>query len=164
MVGITAWSFLVWVLLTWTVTTEQLSVGLGVSVACGATLAGLGPVPGPWVFLVPRRAWSFLVLTASSLFSIVRANVALTRLIWGPRRRISSGMVVLGTDLSTDAGVAALGLVTSLTVDDQLVDLDRGRGQLQYHMARVPESTDKAQHSVVTPIERRLHKLVRRPS
>jgi multicomponent Na+:H+ antiporter subunit E len=84
----------------------------------------------------------------------VRANLSLTRRILLPSRPVHSGMVIVATDAITDGELAATGLLTSLVVDNQLVDLDRSNRELQYHAMAVPETA--AWKHINGPIERRV--------
>jgi len=55
-----------------------------------------------------------------------------------------------------------VGLMTSLVVDNQLVDLDPSRGQLQYHAVAVPAGgPDEAAEATNLPAERLLRPLCR---
>jgi multicomponent Na+:H+ antiporter subunit E len=64
-------------------------------------------------------------------------------------------MVVVPTQARTDAELATVGLVTSLIVDNQLVDLDRDTHQLQYHAVSVPpRDRDQAVAAINGPVER----------
>lgn len=132
------WAYAVWLLLTWTATAEQLLFGAGVAVVVGVALAPLGPAVGPWRLLSPRRLVPTLRLVAGAARQILVANVAVARRIWSPRSRLRTGMLVVPTDMRTDGELAAVGLITSLIVDNQLVDLDRSAHRLQYHAIDVP--------------------------
>jgi multicomponent Na+:H+ antiporter subunit E len=131
------WAELTWTLLTWTATAEQIGVGVAVSAAAAFACAPLGDVAGPWVLLDPRRAWALLRLGAVSAVRVVRANLSLTRRIWSRTVPLPSGMVITPTRARTDGELTAVGLITSLIVDSQLVDLDRYRHELQYHVVAV---------------------------
>jgi multicomponent Na+:H+ antiporter subunit E len=134
-----SWGCATWLLLTWTVTAEQLVCGALVSAAMTAVLAPLmGPVVRPWALLNPRRLAAAARLVLVCLARIVVANLRLARRIWAPGRPLRSGMVVVRTLMASDAGVAGVGLLSSLIVDNQLVDLDRSRQDLQYHAVEVP--------------------------
>jgi multicomponent Na+:H+ antiporter subunit E len=130
------WSILIWTLLTWTPTVEQFTVGVGVSLLVALACAPLGPVAGPWALLYPRRIVPLLALVAAVSTRVVTANWHLSRLIWsmaGP----PSGMVVVPTDARTDGELTTVGVLTSLIVNSQIVDLDRRRHRLQYHAVEV---------------------------
>jgi len=141
------WGFASWLLLTWTVQAEQLVCGALISVAMAALLLPMmDRVVRPWALLEPRRAAATFRLVLVSLFRIARANVGLAARIWSPRRPLASGMVVVRQRLPEDAAIAGVGLLSSLIVDNQLVDLDRSRDELQYHAVQVPEpGADRAE-------------------
>jgi multicomponent Na+:H+ antiporter subunit E len=74
-------------------------------------------------------------------------------------------MVIVPTDARTDGGLAAVGLISSLIVDNQIVDVDRGRHLLQYHAVTVPEGGRRAAREAINgPVERMLEPLTRGPA
>jgi multicomponent Na+:H+ antiporter subunit E len=139
----------VWILLTWTLTLEQYAFGAGVSLAVGLALAPLGPVIAPWSVLTPRRLGAVAALLVTSVGRIVTANVRLAARIWAPSRPLSSGMVITPTSQRTMFGLTTVGLLTSVVVDNQLVDIDRERGRLQYHAVAVPERGPRAARAAI---------------
>lgn len=159
--ALAVWAYGVWLLLTWTATAEQLLFGAGLALAVAVMLAPLGPVVGPWELLRPARLVAIARLGGHAGVEIVRANLGLARRIWLPSRPLRSGMVIVRTTARTDGELAATGVITSLIVDNQVVDLDRNEGVLQYHAVAVPEGDDAAE-SVNAPVERRVAK-VRNP-
>jgi multicomponent Na+:H+ antiporter subunit E len=152
--ALAAWAYAVWILLTWTATVEVFLVGAVVALGCGVAFAPLGEVVGPWGVLRPGRLGALLMLGAECAVRIVIANLSLTRRILSPSRPLRSGMVVVATEARSDGELAATGLLTSLVVDNQFVDLDRNRHRLQYHAMAVPEGP--ARESVNGPLERRV--------
>jgi multicomponent Na+:H+ antiporter subunit E len=69
-------------------------------------------------------------------------------------------MVVVPTHERSDLGLTTVGLVTSLIVDNQIVDLDRRRHELQYHAVAVPEGgPEAAREEINAPVERCLEGL-----
>jgi multicomponent Na+:H+ antiporter subunit E len=159
MIALFCWAFAVWTLLTWTRTAEQLLFGAGVAVIVAVALAPLGDVAGPWQLLTPRRLAAVAVILVTSGYRIVAANLRLSRLIWDPRlrQRLRTGMVVVPTTQDSIGGLSAVGLITSLIVDNQLVDLDRSTRRLQYHAVEVPEGgPEQVREKINGPLERRL--------
>jgi multicomponent Na+:H+ antiporter subunit E len=136
--ALAAWAYAVWILLTWTATVEDLLVGAVIALAYGIALAPLGEVVGPWTAMRPRRIGALVMLVAECVARIVVANLSLTRRILSPSRPLRSGMVVVATEARSDGELAATGVLTSLVVDNQLVDLDRSRRRPQYHAMAVP--------------------------
>jgi multicomponent Na+:H+ antiporter subunit E len=64
--------------------------------------------------------------------------------------------------MRSDGELAAVGLISSLIVDNQIVDLDRSRRELQYHAVAVPEGTPEERVAAVNgPIEERIVTLSR---
>lgn len=148
------WAFGVWLLLTWTLTVEQLLFGACIAAVVALALAPLGNVAGPWRLLRPRAlaggAW-LLIATAGRVFL---ANVSLSRRIWDPRRPLASGMVIAPTRERADGGLAAVGVISSLIVDNQLVDLDARAHELQYHAVAVPDGgAEQVRRQVNGPVE-----------
>jgi multicomponent Na+:H+ antiporter subunit E len=129
--ALTAWAYLAWLLLTWTRTAEQFLVGLGIALIVAAFLTPFGAAAGMVNVLVRLPRLVLVLLFAS--WRIVTANVGLARRIWAPSRPLRPGMIIVPTSADTDARLAAVGLVSSLIVDNQLVDLDRSAREMQYH-------------------------------
>jgi multicomponent Na+:H+ antiporter subunit E len=152
-----SWAFLTWVVLTWRFTAEQLLFGGVASLFVGGAIAPLGEATPPWRLLEPRRLVGIVRLGIEAFSRIVVANLRLARRIWTPSLPLSSGMVIVPTDARTDGDLAAVGLITSLIVDNQLVDVDRKRHLLQYHSIAVPEGDREARReSINGPTERLL--------
>lgn len=153
-IALFCWAFGVWVLLTWTLTLEQMLFGVGISIAVAVALAPLGGAAGPWRLLAPRRLAAAMGLLVLAARRIVLANLRLSWLIWHPRIPLRSGMVIVPTTQRSEGGLTAVGLITSLIVDNQLVDLDRSRAQLQYHAVEVPVGgPQRAREAINGPVE-----------
>ncbi|MGI5240861.1 Na+/H+ antiporter subunit E [Dactylosporangium sp. CA-139066] len=135
-VALFCWAELTWTLLSFTATAEQITAGVIVSLIAALACAPLGPVAGPWRLLLPRRIPPLLALSAAVAWRVVRANLDLTRRIWTPGRP-PSGMLTTPTQARTDAELTAVGLLTSLIVNSQLVDVDQQRHRLRFHVVSV---------------------------
>jgi multicomponent Na+:H+ antiporter subunit E len=160
--AIFCWAFLVWVLLTWTLTAEQLLFGALVAAVVAVAVAPLGGTVGPWLLLHPGRLAGAAWLLAVTASRVVMSNVRLARRIWDPRRPLTSGMVIAATRERRPGGLTAVGVMTSVVVDNQLVDLDPSRGQLQYHAVVVPAGgPDEVAEAINLPSERLLRPLWR---
>lgn len=155
--ALACWCMTVWVLLTWTRTSEQIAVGAAVSLAVAVVLAPLGPVAGPWRLLDPRVAKRTAGLAFVALGRVVVANVRLARRIWSPSLPLRSGMVIVPTTQRSELGLTTVGVVSSLIVDNQIVDVDRSRGRLLYHAVEVPpRDPEAARERINGPLERHL--------
>jgi multicomponent Na+:H+ antiporter subunit E len=159
--GLTAWGYLCWVLLTWTATWEFLLVGLVVAMAVAAALAPLGEVAAPWTLLRPRRLLPTARLVADAAGRGVVANLEMARRIWSPGPPLTPGMVIVPTRMRSDAELAGAGIVTSLIVDNQVVDVDRSRHELLYHCVAVPEPPEQRYDAINGPVETRIRDVER---
>jgi multicomponent Na+:H+ antiporter subunit E len=151
------WAFLVWSLLTWTFTVEQVAFGIGIAALVGVGLAPLGSASRPKRKSPVRAVVAGLGLVRLFVGKMAMANVRLARRVWLPGRPLRSGMVVAETTQRSPGGLAAVGVITSLIVDNQLIDLDRCGHELQYHMVTVPtRDQPPARATVNAPVERLL--------
>jgi multicomponent Na+:H+ antiporter subunit E len=149
-VALFCWAELTWTLLSFTATAEQIVAGVVVSLAAALACAPLGPVAGPW------RLWrvhAVLALAGLVAARAIRANLELTLRIWSPRRP-PSGMLCTPTRARSDGELTAVGLLTSLIVNSQLVDVGR---QLRFHVVDVD-----ADDPVNRAVERRVLAVTRR--
>jgi multicomponent Na+:H+ antiporter subunit E len=154
LLGLWCWAYLVWALLTWTLTVEQLLFGAVIALAVAAALVPLGEVAGPWRLLRPRALAGGAWLLIAAAWRVLLANVQLARRIWDPRRPLASGMVITPTRERQDWGLAAVGVISSLIVDNQITDLDARAHELQYHAVAVPEGgPEQARAKINGPVE-----------
>ncbi len=153
-VVLAAWAFLTWVLLTWTLTTEQVAFGAGIAVVVAVGLLPADRGVAPWRILEPARLWRVLRLCVKAARRMVVANLVLARRIWTPSLPIRPGMVIVPTETTTAAGMTAVGVITSLIVDNQLVDVDPERHELLYHWIWVTTTDPQEARQLINgPIE-----------
>lgn len=153
--ALSVWAGAVWIVLSWTASWEHALYGAVASVLAAVALSPLGPAARPWLVVDVRRLGRLVALVATSLVRIVRANVGLARRVWSPSLPLRSGMVVFPTRMKSDGAVCAVALVSSVIVDNQLVDVEPGR--FQYHAIWV-ETTDPEE--VYEAINGRLERLI----
>ena len=154
LIGLWCWAYLVWVLLTWTLTVEQLLFGAAIALIVAAALAPLGEVAGPWRLLRPQALAGAVWLLIAAAGRVLQANLRLSRRIWDPRRPLTSGMVITPTQERQDWGLAAVGVISSLIVDNQITDLDVRAHELQYHAVAVPDGgPEQAREQINGPVE-----------
>jgi multicomponent Na+:H+ antiporter subunit E len=146
--------YLVWNLLIWTLTLEVLTVGAFVCLLVTAAMLPLLADTGT-IRVTPGRVVRTFELGLLAAGKMVLANLQLARRIWAPSRPIKSGMVVVPTRVRSDAGLCAVGVLTSLIVDNQIVDVNRARNKLLYHSIVVPEP-DQAYDEINGPVDRRV--------
>jgi multicomponent Na+:H+ antiporter subunit E len=144
-------SFATWVLLTWTLSVQFMVYGVVIAVAVTVALAPVMRDTGT-IRITPRRVLGVLALFAGSVRGIVAANLGLARRIWSPSLPLRSGMVEVPTRVRSEAGLGAVGIITSLIVDNQIVDVDRERHALLYHAIDVPDQ-EAAYGAVNGPVD-----------
>jgi multicomponent Na+:H+ antiporter subunit E len=158
--ALSLWCFGIWVLLTWTRAWSQVLFGAAVSIAVGGACSFMGPVFRPWRLLSPVRLLGIARLSVSALGRIVKANLSLSRRIWSPSLPLRTGMVIVPTKRRSEGEVAAAGLLSSLIVDNQIVDVDRRRHEFQYHCVWVrSEDPDENYETVNGPVEAHLRRI-----
>ncbi|HEY2214249.1 MAG TPA: Na+/H+ antiporter subunit E [Acidimicrobiales bacterium] len=154
------WGVAIWVLLTWTATASQALFGAGFALAAAMACAGLGPVAEAQHVFGPSRLVHSVLLLGAAAWRIVRANLSLARRIWLPTRPLRSGVVIVATEMRSDGALTAVGILTSVIVDNQLMDIDRRRNELQYHAVSVTSDDPEANYEQMNgPIERRIQGL-----
>ena len=130
-----------------------MAYGAAVAVAVALILSPLGPVARPWRLLSPPRLGRLTAVVVTSAARIVWSNLVMAWRVWSPSRPIRTGMLVVPTDLRSEGGLTTLGLLGSIIVDHQLVDLDDGR--LQYHAVWVvSEDPEEARERINGRLER----------
>jgi multicomponent Na+:H+ antiporter subunit E len=140
--------------------TEALLFGAGIAAVVAVALAPLGEVARPWRLLHPRRLVAAVRLCLVAAGRAVMANLRLSRRIWAPSRPLRSGMVIAETTQDSPGGLTAVGLLTSIIVDNQLVDLDVAAHRLAYHAVAVPEGDARqVSEAINAPVERLLWRL-----
>jgi multicomponent Na+:H+ antiporter subunit E len=157
------WTLLGWIILTWTRSAEQLAFGAAASALIALACTPLGDVIAPWRLFNPRRAVLVARLAALVVVNMVKANLSLSRRIWSPSRPLRPGMVIVPTKMQSDGALTAVGLLSSLIVDNQIVDLDRRANELQYHAVWVTTGDGRENRSRMNgPIEDLISQLEKR--
>lgn len=157
------WLFALWLLLTWApFTVEQELFGAVFAVGVAVVIAPFGEVMRPWLLVDPRRLAALGRLLVETPVRIVRANVSLALRIWSPSRPLASGMLIVPTQARSAGAVTAVGLISSLVVDNQLIDVDRRRHRLQYHAVAVPAGGPAQRRAAINgPVEKMLAPVLR---
>jgi multicomponent Na+:H+ antiporter subunit E len=153
--ALAVWGFVAWTALIWTPTVESSIAGAAVCLLVAWPLASLGAVIRPWRMLTPRRLLAIIRLAGLIATQVVRANVRLARRIWTPSLPLATGVVVVPTRFEDEGRVGAVGIISSLVVDNQIIDLDRSRHELVYHCIVVP-GAGRGYELINGPLERRI--------
>lgn len=122
--------FATWLLLNQSLATGQVILGAVLAVGGAFALAALGP---PGIRL--RRPGAILELSVVVLADIVRSNIAVARIILGPRQRgETAGFMTIPLDLRAPYGLAALAIIITSTPGTLWVQFDSVKGLLTIHV------------------------------
>lgn len=107
--------FCLWLMLNGSVTWETVLFGLAVTAALGALARALFDYTPKKDLRFLRRVPLFLLYVPVLLFEILRANLAVIRIILRPKRKKASSLVVFDADLRTRFGRFVLANSITLT-------------------------------------------------
>ncbi|ABE61856.1 multisubunit potassium/proton antiporter, PhaE subunit [Nitrobacter hamburgensis X14] len=140
-----------WLLLNQTLSPGHILLGSAVALIGGWGLAALRPPKAH-----PRRPGAIVRLAAVVFADIVRSNIAVARIILGPKRsERTPGFVEIPLELRDPYGLAALACIITSTPGTLWVDFNEASGILTIH---VLDLVDKAEwvRTIKTRYERRL--------
>jgi multicomponent K+:H+ antiporter subunit E len=140
-----------WLLLNQTLSPGHILLGSAVAVIGGWGLAALRPPKAH-----PRRPDVIVRLAAVVFADIVRSNIAVARIILGPKRtERTPGFVEIPLELRDPYGLAALACIITSTPGTLWVDFNEASGILTIH---VLDLVDKAEwvRTIKGRYERRL--------
>lgn len=161
LVALWSWCFISWALLIPTATVEVGIIGAVVAIGVGLALRPLGGrVAGPWTLLWPPCLARALVLAGDTAVRVVRANLKLATAAWRPGGGRDTGVIAVPTRVRTEGEVLLVGVLTSLIVDNQLVDIDDETHQLWFHAIGLPDDADRTD-AINGPVEDRIFAMTR---
>jgi multicomponent K+:H+ antiporter subunit E len=140
-----------WLLLNQTLSPGHILLGSAVALIGGWGLAALRPPKAH-----PRRPGAIFRLAAVVFADIVRSNIAVARIILGPKRtERTPGFVEIPLELRDPYGLAALACIITSTPGTLWVDFNEASGILTIH---VLDLVDKAEwvRTIKGRYERRL--------
>ena len=119
-----------WLLLNQTLAAGHIILGAGLAIGGGLALTALEP---PRIRLRGPRA--ILTLLFLVLHDIVRSNIAVARIILGPRQPSEiSGFLNIPLDMRAPYGLATLALIITATPGTLWVNFDSAKGILTIHV------------------------------
>jgi multicomponent Na+:H+ antiporter subunit E len=132
-------SFIVWLLLTWTLEAQVVIAGLAASIVVALLFHEILPKEHH-VFVSPIRIFWLLVYIPVFFYYVIMANFDVVYRALHPKMPINPGIVKIKTNLKTDSGITALANSITLTPGTLTVDLTDD-GFLYIHWINV-KSTD----------------------
>jgi multicomponent Na+:H+ antiporter subunit E len=132
-------SFIVWLLLTWTLEAQVVIAGLAASIVVALLFHEILPKEHH-IFVSPIRIFWLLVYIPVFFYYVIMANFDVVYRALHPKMPINPGIVKIKTELKTDSGITALANSITLTPGTLTVDLTDD-GFLYIHWINV-KSTD----------------------
>ena len=150
-------SFLLWLLLTWTLNWQSLVAGGVVSIAVGLVFGTLFVTNAKKVFQVQRWFW-VLVYIPIFFWEMAKANFDVAYRVLHPKMPIHPGIVKVKTKIKSEMGITFLANSITLTPGTFTVDL---KGQILYIHCINVKHTDlaKASEDIVARFEKLLIKI-----
>lgn len=133
-------SFVLWLLLTWTFSPVNLTVGAGVVFIVSLLFKGVFTARLQAMMDLRRYFW-FIVYVPLFFWECIKANLDMAYRVCHPNLPINPGIVKVKTKLRTDAALTALANSITLTPGTLSVDVDQEGGYLYVHWVAV-RSTD----------------------
>lgn len=132
-------SFIVWLLLTWTLEVQVVIAGLAASIVVALLFHEILPKEHR-IFVSPMRLFWLLVYIPVFFYYVIIANLDVVYRALHPKMPINPGIVKIKTELKTESGITALANSITLTPGTLTVDLTDD-GFLYIHWINV-KSTD----------------------
>jgi len=150
-------TFVLWLLLTWTPGVADVFVGVVVALLVATLLSHIYP-DDPHKALDPRRVFWFLVYIPYFLFYCVRANLDVAYRVLHPDMPIRPGIVKVRTDLTSEMAKTFLANSITLTPGTLTVDID-GPDLYIHWINVVGEGVEEHSARIVRRFERLLRRV-----
>ena len=151
-------SFVVWILLTWTLEIQVVIAGLAASIVVALLFHEILPKEHH-IFVSPMRIFWLLVYIPVFFYYVIMANFDVVYRALHPKMPIHPGIVKIKTDLKTESGITALANSITLTPGTLTVDLTND-GFLYIHWINVKSTeTEEATKHIAQRFEWFLKKI-----
>jgi multicomponent Na+:H+ antiporter subunit E len=135
--------YLVWLLLSWPVTSGSMIIGVPVSIFVTAMSADLFVKKARGLRNPMRLLW-FLYYIVIFIWECLKANIDVAYRVIHPDLPIRPGTIKVKTGLKSDTGLTFLANSVTLTPGTTSVDIDKDNGFIYIHWLYVREDYDKS--------------------
>jgi len=147
-------SFLIWLLLTFSLDWQHLVAGLFVCLLVALTMGNMF-TKSAYKWLSPRRYLWFVIYIFVFAWECFKANLDVACRVLNPRLPINPGIVKVKTILKTEMGLTFLANFITLTPGTFTVDIDRENSYLYIHWIDVKTGDiQKASEIIVSGFEK----------
>ena len=117
----------VWVLITWSFTVQELAAGVLVSIATALFSSRFFVHGDSYRFFNPAKIFSLLGYSVTFFVELVKANLDMAKRVYGGCKAVNPGIVKVPTEMKSDYGLALLSDSITLTPGTLTVDQRNGR-------------------------------------
>ena len=151
-------SFIVWLLLTWSLQVQVVIAGLAASIVVSLLFHEILPKEHH-MFVSPMRIFWLLVYIPVFLYYVIIANIDVVYRVLHPKMPIKPGIVKIKTNLKTESAITGLANSITLTPGTLTVDLTND-GFLYIHWINVKSiETEEATKHIAQRFEWFLKKI-----
>lgn len=147
----------VWVLITWSFTVQELAAGILVSIATALFSSRFFVHGDSYRFFNPAKIFSLLGYSVTFFVELVKANLDMAKRVYGGCKAVNPGIVKVPTEMKSDYGLALLSDSITLTPGTITMDVaeEDGKNFLYVHWIDVTaESGEQAGEAIKGALEK----------
>jgi multicomponent Na+:H+ antiporter subunit E len=147
----------VWVLITWSFTVQELAAGVLVSIATALFSSRFFVHGDSYRFFNPAKIFSLLGYSVTFFVELVKANLDMAKRVYGGCKAVNPGIVKVPTEMKSDYGLALLSDSITLTPGTITMDVaeEDGKNFLYVHWIDVTaESGEQAGEAIKGALEK----------
>lgn len=106
----------------------------------------------------PRQTWRIISFIGFALWSIVKANIDVARIVIRPRLNIKPGIIAIPLDVRSEVGITVLANLITLTPGTVTLDVSSDRRTIYVHCIDIQDA-DAIRDDIKQNFERRVMEL-----
>lgn len=106
----------------------------------------------------PRQTWRVISFMGFALWSIVKSNIDVARIVIRPRLNIRPGIIAIPLDVKSEAGITLLANLITLTPGTVTLDVSSDRRTIYVHCIDIQDA-DAIRDDIKQSFERRVMEL-----
>ena len=136
----------VWILITWSFSVQELVAGVLVSLATALFSSRFFAHGDSWRFFNPAKIFSLIGYSFTFFKELVKANVDMAKRVYGGCKAVNPGIVRVPTEMKSDYGLALLSDSITLTPGTITMDVaeEDGKNCLYVHWIDVTAEIGEA--------------------
>lgn len=136
----------VWILITWSFSVQELAAGVLVSLATALFSSRFFVHGDSWRFFNPAKIFSLIGYSFTFFKELVKANADMAKRVYGGCKAVNPGIVRVPTDMKSDYGLALLSDSITLTPGTITMDVaeEDGKNCLYIHWIDVTADSGEA--------------------